>query len=554
METWNQTYIIAAVIVVVIGVIVKLLLSRQKQIRDFRREKREMLMRGISGIPAPELIPLALTELGKGDTLLEDPPITQAVINILVRGGQAQSAASFMTKAGTRYSQQPWFMDLEIDLLVAKRAADEKVFQRLQDACRRCPDRLDWKKRVLELAIALNSMTPTVLTLIATFYKESNDNRSLAYLAESYDKKKMFNNVSLPYFQKISEIEPNKARWLYALARCRQNADDPEGAQKALEQLLQIDSGYPGTHELKQLLYNKKNPSPEKPPEVDPPAAAAKVGAAIESREGVSLPPRYRDVTELGRGGMGVVYKAFDDILQRIVAIKALQSDVASQQPDLRERFLSESRILASLDHPSMPKVFDLSVKPPYYLAFEFIEGETLREVIERGNQKGGTDLHAMLAIARDLASGLHYAAERGVLHRDIKPDNILVDGKGKAKLVDFGLAQVEGKMKMTQTGVILGTPWYLAPERLRGEPATIASEIYAFGVTLYEMLTCHRPFQGEDISVIMVQEPTPLRQFRAEIDRSLEVMVLDSLNKNPANRPASFSELETELGRMLAK
>ena len=114
---------------------------------------------------------------------------------------------------------------------------------------------------------------------------------------------------------------------------------------------------------------------------------------------------------------------------------------MAAQQPDLRERFLSESRILASLDHPTMPKVFDLSMQPPYYLAFEFIEGETLREVIERGSQKGGTDLRAMLTIARDLTSGLHYAAGKGVLHRDIKPDNILVDVKGRAILVDFGLA-----------------------------------------------------------------------------------------------------------------
>ena len=158
-----------------------------------------------------------------------------------------------------------------------------------------------------------------------------------------------------------------------------------------------------------------------------------------------------------------------------------------------------------------------------------------------------------MLTIARDLTSGLHYAAGKGVLHRDIKPDNILVDVKGRAILVDFGLAQVEGRMNLTQTGVVLGTtPWYLAPERLRGEPATVASEIYAFGMTLYEMLTCHRPFQGEDISVIMVQEPTPPRQFRAEIDRSLEVLVLDALNKNPANRPASFSELATEIDKML--
>ena len=238
------------------------------------------------------------------------------------------------------------------------------------------------------------------------------------------------------------------------------------------------------------------------------------------------------------------VYRAFDQILARAVAIKTLNESLAQTDPELHERFLSESRILATMDHPSIPKVFDVSVSPPIFISFEFIKGENLRTLLETGPLA----LDKALKIGSEVAEGLQHAFERGVLHRDIKPENILIEITGRTRIVDFGLASSARKVQLTQTGVVVGTPWYLAPERLRGQPATLASEIFAFGVTLFEMVCGRRPFTGDDVTVILVQDPPKPRSLRPDCPPRLEVLMLDCISKNPNNRPSDFKEIKAEL------
>lgn len=269
-------------------------------------------------------------------------------------------------------------------------------------------------------------------------------------------------------------------------------------------------------------------------------------GTAASDNES-SLPPRYVQVVEIGRGGMGTVYRAFDDVLAREVAIKTLNEAIAGSDPELRDRFLGESRILAALDHPSIPKVFDVSVNPPIFIAFEFIRGENLRSLLE----PGPLAIDTALKIGGEVAEGLHHVIERGVLHRDIKPENILIDISGRSRIVDFGLAHGAMKAQLTQTGVVVGTPWYLAPERLRGQPATPASEIFAFGVMLFEMICGRRPFTGDDVTVILVQDPPRPRDLRPDCPHRLEVLLLDCISKNPNNRPPDFKEINAELTAM---
>jgi serine/threonine-protein kinase len=145
------------------------------------------------------------------------------------------------------------------------------------------------------------------------------------------------------------------------------------------------------------------------------------------------------------------------------------------------------------------------------------------------------------------IASALAYANGKEILHRDIKPENVLVDTEtDRCYIIDFGLAQIEGAQNLTKTGIVMGTPWYLAPERFNGEPASIASEIYSFGVMLYEMLEGGKPYNGNDINLVLVQEPKTVTREDAPI--GLKVLIGESLSKNAANRPESFNEIAQTL------
>lgn len=566
------------------------------------------------------------------ERLLADADLLAAVIHVALLNGEAAEGERLLDAATTRYPGDPRWSDLGIELLVAKRAADPRSIDRLGEAFRRCPERADWGRRYLALVIAGGPPTAAALHLVAQFQQRHHDLRALQFLADHYEKKKVFNEKSRPFFEAIVEHEKDKVRWHYALARSRHQMGDLAGARQALEQVLRLDPRHQPALEFRRLLQGPPRATapaagagssivetPSASPAMHSPAGggaapgspvASPVPVAVHARPevtvaattspgfsgagargapggsaspmtlaspaggvtsavtmagatsagageaplaapgadpsgpAVGLPPRYVRVVELGRGGMGVVYQAFDDILRRPVAIKVLNEALAVSQPGLRDRFLAESRTLAVLDHPSIPKVFDVSVQAPSYIAFEFIAGETLRALINAGE----LPLSRVVGLGIELAEGFHHATSKGVLHRDIKPDNVLVEPGGRARIVDFGLAQGEGQGHLTQTGVVLGTPWYLAPERLRGEPASVASEIFAYGVTLYETLCRQRPFTGDDVNVVFAQDPRPPREVREECTARLEILILDCINKNPRNRPASFAEVAAEL------
>lgn len=444
-------------------------------------------------------LPIAAEVIKKNpQPVFADADFTAAICRLLFRGGQKLLCQQILTQTAERYSQQQWHLDLEIDFLTSQKQTDDKSLFRIQDLQRQFPE---------------------------------NSKLNL-YLANYNDKKKTYKQTSLQYFIKAAEAQPDNARWLYAVARCRQNHGDLAAALEAVNQLLKIDPGFPGAQDLKRLLEEHLFPKPPDPPKK----------AGNGSDEHGFAADRYSQVSEMGRGGMGIVYKAFDEVLQRWVAIKTLQDSIAESQPELKQRFLSEARILAALVHPSIPKVFDLSLKSPYYLAFELINGQSLRSFLEK--QEKPLSLHHFLQMACDMASALAYACSKDVLHRDIKPDNILVDSDNHCYLIDFGLAQIEGQVNLTKTGLVMGTPWYLAPERFKGEPATVASEIYAFGVMLFEMLEGCKPYEGNDVNLVMVQEPKKVS--REDVCKELQILISECLSKNPANRPANFDEILT--------
>lgn len=262
---------------------------------------------------------------------------------------------------------------------------------------------------------------------------------------------------------------------------------------------------------------------------------------------------RFEILDVLGEGGFGTVYKAHDPQLDRVVALKVPRQDALGDFGDA-QRFLREARAAANLRHPGIVPIFDAGESQGvYYIASAFIEGRTLRERIRQESQ---IDHGTAAQLVERLALALHYAHAQGVVHRDIKPDNILLDKAGVPHIADFGLARRhDGAALRTREGVRMGTPAYMSPEQHQGKShlADGRSDLWALGVTLYEMLTGQRPFQGDQVQIaftVLQSEPTAPRKLDASIPRDLETICLKCLVKDPDGRYSSCEELAQELMR----
>jgi serine/threonine protein kinase len=249
---------------------------------------------------------------------------------------------------------------------------------------------------------------------------------------------------------------------------------------------------------------------------------------------------RFALVREIGSGGMSSVFLGRDEVLDRPVAIKLLKPGFG--KTDIGARFRREGRTAARLSHPNIVQVYDagedeLEGREVSYIVMEYVPGGDLKDLIDKQSSLSGGDLASLSGVA----AGLAHAHERGVIHRDIKPHNILLDENRRPKLADFGIARALGATYATRTGSYLGTALYSSPEQLRGEGVTPKSDIYSLGVTLYHAATGQVPFTGTPIEVAsqhVSREPTPPRQLNDAVSESLEALILDCLKKDPASRP----------------
>ena len=250
----------------------------------------------------------------------------------------------------------------------------------------------------------------------------------------------------------------------------------------------------------------------------------------------------------LGEGAMGVVWKAYDSVLRRYVALKLLGSKFGKTN-DMRERFLREARAAAALQHPNIITVYDLGeAEGQLFIAMELIEGKDLSELI------GGRDplaLERKLDIVIEVLQGLAYAHDRGVIHRDIKPANVRIANDGRVKIMDFGIARLQSA-EVTGSGAIVGTPTYMAPEQITNGPISAVTDVFAVGCMLYELLAYQKPFEGESIHGVLYQvlttDPKPLRTVAPSIPASLERVVFKAMAKAPEDRYASAREMRTTL------
>ncbi|CAN5767872.1 hypothetical protein BH20ACT12_BH20ACT12_03180 [soil metagenome] len=264
---------------------------------------------------------------------------------------------------------------------------------------------------------------------------------------------------------------------------------------------------------------------------------------------------RYRLMKPLGSGGMADVYLAHDDILDRDVALKVMSSRYARDE-EFVERFKREAQSAAALSHPNIVSIFDRgeSEDGTYYIAMEYLPGGTLKDRII---QRGALPAHTAAAVALQMAEALRAAHERDVIHRDIKPHNILVTGLGDVKVTDFGIARAAASSSMTRTGHILGTAHYISPEQAMGEPVGPASDLYSLGIVLYEMLTGELPFDADTpLGIAMKHVNGYVRQpkdLNPSVPDGINAITLRLLAKNPEDRYASDSELIEDLERVSA-
>ncbi len=249
---------------------------------------------------------------------------------------------------------------------------------------------------------------------------------------------------------------------------------------------------------------------------------------------------------------MGVVYLAFDKLISRQVALKELFLPLSLSEKEREhriKRFLREAQAAGNLSHPNIVTVYDVAEENgKYYIAMEYLEGKTLRELLELGP----FPLEKAFKIMEQLCDALNYAHQKGVIHRDLKPDNLFLLPDGRLKVTDFGIARILSDPTMTKTGAVIGSPGYMSPEQVRGEKISRSSDIFSVGVILYEILTGKNPFEAESVTTmiykILNEEPPLVNFLKPEVPVKVGEVIKKAMSKNPQDRFSSTDELKKEL------
>ena len=270
--------------------------------------------------------------------------------------------------------------------------------------------------------------------------------------------------------------------------------------------------------------------------------------------KGDRINDRYEIIKTIGEGGMANVYLAYDTILERNVAVKVLRGDLASDEKFVR-RFQREALSASSLNHPNVVEMYDVGEdNGNFYIVMEYIDGKTLKQLIKK---RGHLTVAEAIDIMVQLTSGLSVAHESYIIHRDIKPQNIMILEDGMVKITDFGIAMAINAADLTQTNSVMGSVHYLPPEQAAGKGSTIKSDIYSLGILFYEMLAGTMPFRGEtavEIALKHIKEPMPsIRKVNPKVPQSVENIIFKCTAKNPKNRYNNVKELEEDLKSALS-
>ena len=265
--------------------------------------------------------------------------------------------------------------------------------------------------------------------------------------------------------------------------------------------------------------------------------------------KGQKINDRYEIIRNIGEGGMANVYLALDTILNRKVAVKVLRGDLATDEKFVR-KFQREASAASNLDHPNIVGIYDVGEdNGNYFIVMEYVEGQTLKSLIKR---RGSLTLPEVLDIMTQLTSGIAHAHQNGIIHRDIKPQNVLILDDGLIKIADFGIAHALNSEELTQTNSVMGSVHYLPPEQANGEQSTFKSDIYSLGILMFELLTGHVPFKGDnavEIAIKQMKDPIPsIRDIKTDIPQSVENIILKATAKNPRNRYDKVDDMKYDI------
>ncbi len=265
--------------------------------------------------------------------------------------------------------------------------------------------------------------------------------------------------------------------------------------------------------------------------------------------KGQKINDRYEIIRNIGEGGMANVYLAYDIILNRNVAVKVLRGDLADDEKFVR-RFQREANSASSLHHPNIVEMYDVGEdEGKYYIVMEYLDGRTLKSLVKR---RGALTVLEVVDIMTQLTSAIACAHDKYIIHRDIKPQNVMILEDGKVKITDFGIAMALNSQDLTQTNSVMGSVHYLAPEQASGGASTIKCDIYSLGILMFELLTGKVPFKGEnavEIAIKHMKDPIPsVRSYNDEIPQSIENIVLKACAKNPKNRYDSVNEMYNDI------
>lgn len=323
-------------------------------------------------------------------------------------------------------------------------------------------------------------------------------------------------------------IDKSNIEWFYVLGQAYENAGNFKKAFEIYQMILTEDYSFRDVHQkikdVEGLIQKYKE-------------------MELISEDSSE---RYRIVEKIGEGGMGVVFKAEDTVLKRIVALKILNKTLVADKRNL-ERFFSEARSTASLTQANIVTVYDVGqIKDDYFISMEFIEGDNFMNLIRR---KKVFSPSQVVFIAIKLFKALDYSHRKGIIHRDIKPHNIMITKQKEIKIMDFGLAVILGDQKKGESGVITGTPYYMSPEQIQGIPVDHRTDIYSSGATLFHLTTGHVPFKGENIFYQHLFDPVPpIKKFRNDVPEKLCYIIEKCMEKKREQRFQSAMEVLNEM------
>jgi len=440
----------------------------------------------------------------------------------------------------------------------------DMAYERLQKLIHLRPDNLNYAKRykdahkiIIEPKIKNLEKVLSNINLpeeeanriryeLATLYEEKEDDKALSLLQtiervpSEYQLdaqlrlgklffKKGTRNIAEEYFNKVIEAAmpmDKKMDFLYQIGAAFEEHNIPEKSLDIYKKIISFDIGYKDIAKRLEVITQR-----------------LKMKATMSASELV-LEDRYEDIQLIGQGSIGVVYRAVDKILKRKVALKVIK-DAYKNNKEAIERFVREAQSVSLFKHPGFITIYDININKQFFIVMDYIEGEDLQHLME----KGALPIKDAVQIAINICDALSCAHQNGVVHRDIKPGNILVMKDLQIKISDFGLTQLMTPSVIGQPVEVLGAPVYLSPEQIRGETLDYRSDIYSFGIILYEMLTGKTPFNEGDIAYRHInEEPQPPAALNSKIPRWLENIVLKCIKKKPEDRYQQTDHLLKEI------